>query len=152
MFYSTKRHKRIHPLRHLVLVTLLVLTATLFAGCALNRSGPNTVATLRKDAATGLKQMTKHSTETDPEQKSSSEIVQASFTKEADRDSAGFPIDSAEESEQPEWWTAAETETETENPFSTVTTFSADSTTDVTAGNQTEAWKPQQGWTATKTR
>ena len=148
MFFSTKHHKRIHPMRHLALVSLLFLTVTFPAGCAMSRSGSQTAATLRRDAATSLNQMTGRSEGADTQKVTSSELVQASFTKEADGDSAAFPIDSAYESEQPQWWNAAETE----NQSSTETTLSANSTTSVTTSHQTESWKPKRGWTATKPR
>ena len=139
-------------MRHLVLVSLLVLMVAFPTGCALSQSGSNTVAMLRKDAATELKQLTERSAETDSETESSSKVVQASFTKEADGDSAALPIDSADEPEQPEWWTAAETEPKPENQSFEKTTLSANSMTTVTTSNQNGSWKPKRGWTATKTR
>ena len=137
-------------MRHLVLVSLLVLMVTFSAGCALSRSGSSTVSLLRGDASAKLKQLMERSTDTETE--SSSELVQSSFTKEADGDSAAFPIETDEELDQPEWWTAGETNPEAENLSSTELTLTASSTTNVTTSNQTEAWKPAQGWTATQTR
>ncbi|MCH7687770.1 MAG: hypothetical protein IH899_13980 [Planctomycetes bacterium] len=141
-------------MRHLVLISLLVFTVTFSAGCALSRSGSSTAVMLRRDAATSLKQITERSAGTLSEKETSSELVQASFTQEADRDSEAFPIDFGEEPEQPEWWTVAETETETETQDRSFqeTTLSANSTTNVTASNQTGSWKPTRDWTATKTR
>ena len=139
-------------MRHSVLVSLLVFTVTFSTGCALSRSGSKFALTLRKDAAAELKQLTERSAETGSERESSSELVQASFTTIADGDSAALPIASSEESEEPDWWTATETEPEMENQFSTETTLSANSTTTVTTNKQTGSWKPKRGWTATKTR